>query len=204
MVLSAYPEIQLSMRFPLYHFDKLQILHKTEEAIQELKRSCLSIREDLYFEKGHPYSVCELVLQLEEAFKEARKKLFTLKLILRWKYGKVSHESLYFEQMEESCRQLLTEETQLRYLKIRNSDAVQAKKRSQEDSLIRFLTQTEHYLNEIRFYWEDDQIDQYQMPHPEIGMLTAREWMYSTIIFCWMQLHRIRKNKEETRMKTSP
>jgi hypothetical protein len=188
------------MLYSFYHFDKLHILNKTEEAIQEVKRSCISVREDAYFEKGKPYTTFDLIQQLEEALKEARKKIFTLKIILRWKYGKAGHESLSYEQMEESCRQILTDETQLRYSKQAEKHKLKSRKMSKDQHLLRFLSQAEHYLNEIRFYWEDDQLDHYQIPHPEIGMLTAREWMYYTIIFCWIQLHRIRKNKEETRI----
>lgn len=185
------------MYSPLYHLDKLHILEKTEQVFQETLRTCEGIKEEDFFHKKDGLSACEHLNHLDAMIGESWSKLFTPKLILRWKYKKPKHESFSYEQMEETCAQLLNEEIQERLealfrKKYKNKEFTEKRKR-----LERFTQQSERYLNELRFYWEDDQIDFYQMPHEQLGMITAREWIYYTIILCWKQLNKIRKIKEE-------
>jgi hypothetical protein len=42
-------------------------------------------------------------------------------------------------------------------------------------------------------------MDTYQVPNDQLGLITAREWMYYTIILSWTQLNKVRKIKEEVR-----
>jgi len=183
-----------------YHLDKLQILAKTEEVVRELVRTFQAIREEEFYSSRNKRSAFDHLLQIEAAFQEAWSKLFTLKFILSWKYGKPRHDSFSFEQMEETFLHIDMDEMINRLNKLSLK-----KKNSQKSGLIterleQFNMFTERYLNEIRFYWEDDQMDRYQLPHEQIGLITAREWMYSIIIFCWMELNKIRKRKEDTRI----
>lgn len=186
----------------LYHLDKLHILEKTEQVFRETVRTCQGIKEDDFFQKKDGLSGCDHLNHQEAMIAESWSKLFTPKLILRWKYGKPLHESFSYEQMEETCMQLLNEETQIRLERLfreKNKKKVFTKK---EERLNHFTAQTERYLNELRFYWEDHQIDRYQMPHEQLGIITAREWIYYTIIYSWKQLNKIRKIKEEFRVHT--
>lgn len=184
---------------PLYHLDKLHILEKTEQVIQEIVRTCQGIKDDDFFHSKDSLTAADHLNHLEALVSESWSKLFTPKLILRWKYGKPRHDSFSYEQMEETCQQLLNEETQERLEKLFRKKNKKKDLTEKEDRMNRFSEHTERYLNELRFYWEDDQMDYYQIPHEQLGMITAREWIYYTIILCWKQLSKIRKIKEEFR-----
>ena len=184
---------------PLYHLDKLHILEKTELVFQEIVRTCAGISEEDFFKPKDKFSAADHINHLEAAIAESWSKLFTPKLLLRWKYGKAKHDSFSYEQMEETCQHLLNEETQNRLQQLFLSKKKKNINLSKEVRIEVFNHHTERYLNEIRFYWEDDQLDYYQMPHEQLGLITAREWIYYTIILSWMQLNKMRKIKEETR-----
>ncbi len=183
----------------LYHLDKLHILDKTEEVIREMIRTCTGIKEEDFFKPKDKLSACDHLNHLEAAIAETWSKIFTPKLILRWKYGRPKHESFSYEQMEETCQHLKNEEIQERLQQLYLNKNKKMKELNKEERLNEFIYQTERYLNEIRFYWEDDQMDTYQVPNDQLGLITAREWMYYTIILSWTQLNKVRKIKEEVR-----
>jgi len=183
----------------LYHLDKIHILDKTEEVFREIIRTCTGIKEEDFFKPKDKLSACDHLNHLEAAIGESWSKIFTPKLILRWKYGKPKHESFSYEQMEETCEHLKNEETQERLQQLFLNKNKKKKDFTRQERLNLFINHTERYLNEIRFYWEDDQMDFYQIPHEHLGLITVREWIYYTIIFSWSQLNKVRKIKEEVR-----
>jgi hypothetical protein len=187
------------MYSPLYHLDKLHILEKTEQVIREVIRTCKGIKDDDFFHKKDHFSAANHLNHLEAAYFEIWSKLFTPKLILRWKFGKTRQASFSYEQMEETCQQLMNEETAERLEKLFIKMYKQQTVADKNKRLEQFSKNGERYLNEIRFYWEDNQMDTYQIPHEQLGLITAREWIYYIIIFSWRQLNKIRKFKEEYR-----
>ncbi len=178
-----------------YHLDKYHILSSTESIIEEILRSCQSMKDEYFFKGNGQWSAAENLEHLRLSFAHSWQGLFLPKFLIKWKFGKPTHESLPYEELQEVYRSKLSEGVTAgkRYV-----PKIVAGKDTKEQLIDRFSQTTTRYLNEIRYYWEDELIDQYQLPHPVLGLITARELMYFNIFHCWHHFTTIRRRKEDT------
>lgn len=178
-----------------YHLDKYHILSSSESIIEEIIRSCNSMKDEYFFKSNGQWSAAENLEHLRLSFARSWQGLFLPKFILKWKFGKPTHNSLAYEELEHVYRQKLNEGAKAAK---RYTPQLQKKKLTKEQLIDRFQYTTTRYLNEIRYYWEDEHIDQYMLPHPILGLITVRELMYFNIFHCWHHFNTIRRRKEDT------
>lgn len=176
------------------HLNKFQIISSTESIAGEILRVCSQVPDAFIFRRQVKWSVAENLDHLRRCFEQSRKELQTPKLLLRWRYGHPGRESKNYNEVENSYRQQL-EAGHAAAPACQPSFGNQLPGR--EQLVASFRSSLTHYLNQLRFNWEDDKIDNYQLPHPLLGKITVREWMYYHIVHCWLHFDTIRRLKEQ-------
>jgi hypothetical protein len=178
-----------------YHLDKYHIISSTESIVEEIVRSCHSMKDEYFFKSNGHWSVAENLEHLRLSFYRSWQGLFLPKFILNWKFGKPTHDSLPYEELQEVYREKLSQGAKAgkRFI-----PKIKTGSNSKDELIEQFRHTTTRYLNEIRYYWEDEHIDRFQLPHPVLGLITARELMYFNIFHCWHHFSTIRRRKEDT------
>lgn len=176
-----------------YHLHKFQILSSQESILDEIFRTAQSVSADAFFKGNKRWSVAENMEHLRICFNKSWQGIVIPKFILKWKFGKPGHSSLPYEELEQVYRQKLEAGAKATGIYVPQLKDGQL---SKEQIIERLRKSSNRYLDEIRYYWEDEHIDQYQLPHPVLGNITARELMYFNIFHCWMHFNSIRRQKE--------
>ena len=177
-----------------YHLNTFHIISSTEAIVAEILKVCKQMDNEHFFHSEGKWSVAENLEHLRLSFAKSWKGLFIPKIISKMMFGKPSHQSLPYEVLEEAYKQKLKAggKASKEYIPV-----IDREKSSKEDLMERFEQTTTRYLNEIRYYWEEKNIDKYQFPHPLLGNITARELMYFNIFHCWHHFNTMRQRNSE-------
>lgn len=176
-----------------YHLHKFQIISSQESILEEIFRVASSVPDEAFFKGNRSWSVAENLEHLRISFYKSWQGIFIPKFILKWSFGKPTHSSLPYEELEQVYRQKLEAGARAQGI---YEPRLKAGRYSKQQIIDRARRASNRYLDEIRYYWEDEHIDQYQLPHPILGPITARELMYFNIFHCWMHFNAIRRQKE--------
>lgn len=124
--------------------------------------------------------------QLDHLIRSAKpvnKALGMPRFFLRW-FGKPASASRSFEEIRDAYR-----------LQLRNG-AVSTRpyvppvtEIEQRDTLLRQFDQQKKKMIGLVGRWPEQDLDRYQLPHPLLGKLTAREVLYFTIYHNYHHLH---------------
>jgi hypothetical protein len=177
-----------------YHLDKFHIISSTESIVDEILRLSKGMNEERFFHKNGKWSVAENIEHLRISFFKSWQGLFLPKFIIRLQFGKPDHESIPYEELMEVYNQKLVNGAMATKTYIPKINTTQTSKEKIIEDFERSITR---YLNEIRYYWEDHHIDKYQLPHPLLGKITARELMYFNIFHCWHHFRTLRQRNSE-------
>ena len=152
------------------------------------------MNNDHFFHHDGKWSNAENLEHLRLSFAGSWKGLFIPKLISKMMFGKPVDPSRPYEVLEETYKQKLKNGAKAtkEYIPVLERD-----KSSKDELMERFANTTNRYLNEIRYYWEDSNMDKYQFPHPILGNITARELMYFNIFHCWHHFKTMRQRNSE-------
>jgi hypothetical protein len=177
-----------------YHLNTFHIISSTENIVAEILKVCKQMDNDHFFHSEGKWSVAENLEHLRLSFAKSWKGLFIPKFISKMMFGKPAHQSLPYEVLEEAYKQKLKTgaKASKEYMPL-----IDRNKSSKEDLMKRFEQTATRYLNEIRYYWEEKTIDEYQFPHPILGNITARELMYFNIFHCWHHFNTMRQRNSE-------
>lgn len=176
-----------------YHLNKFHIISSTESIVEEIMRVCKSMNNDEFFyQKDGKWSPAENIEHLRLVFKKSWQGLFVPKFISKRIFGKPHHSSVPYEQLEEKYQDQLKNGAKAtkEYIPLLSNN-----KLTKEQLLERFENAVTKYLNEVRYYWEEENADHYQFPHPILGNITARELMYFNIFHCWHHFRTLRSLK---------
>jgi uncharacterized damage-inducible protein DinB len=173
-----------------YHLDKFHIISSTESIVEEIIRVCKNMNEDQFFKQEGKWSLAENIEHLRLSFKKSWQGLFIPKFISKRIFKKPSHTSLPYEELEEKYLTALKNGAKATKEYIPKIDKTKTNK---EELMHHFDATVTRYLNEVRYYWEDENIDLYQFPHPILGTITARELMYFNIFHCWHHFNTMRR-----------
>jgi DinB superfamily len=176
-----------------YHLDKFHIISSTESIITEILKACKQMNDERFFHREKKWSNAENLEHLRLSFSRSWKGLFVPKFISKKMFGKPSHPSLPYEVLQEAYLQKLKDGAKATKEYI---PEVKKGKSSKDELMAHFESTVNRYLNEIRYYWEEDHLDKYQFPHPILGNITARELMYFNIFHCWHHFKTIRQRNE--------
>ncbi len=177
-----------------YHLSKFQILNSMDSIVEELVRLSNSVKEEQFFHKNDKWSIAENLEHIRLSFLTSWKKMFWPKFIIRRLNGKPDHDSLPYEMLEESF-QKKTEETQDPCKQY--EPHIDPGTTNKEKMLDQFQGTYNRFMNEFRYYWEDEHIDHYQVSHPVLGKVTIRELLYFNLFHCWEHFRIMRHRKSE-------
>ncbi len=177
-----------------YHLNKFQILNHAENTIEDILKQCLQMEDQLFFYKSEQWSVAENLEHLSLSLHRSWLGLLMPRFILKWKFGKPTRASLTYEELVEVYYNKLDSgyEPDKRY-----EPVVKQEKDTKEKLITRFEHASKKYLDQIRYYWEDETIDAYQLPHPILGMITVRELIYFNLFHNTHHYKTIRSRKNE-------
>lgn len=177
-----------------YHLDKFHIISSTEAIVSEILKVCRQMNNDHFFHHEGKWSNAENLEHLRLSFAGSWKGLFIPKLISKMMFGKPNHESVPYEVLQETYEQKLKDgaKASKEYIPL-----IDSTKMTKEELMEKFEYTTTRYLNEIRYYWEDSNMDKYHFPHPILGKITARELMYFNIFHCWHHFNTMRQRNSE-------
>ena len=177
-----------------YHLNKFQIISHAENTIEDILKQCRQMDEVHFFYKSEQWSVAENLEHLSLGLRKSWLGLFAPKFLLKWKYGKPDRQSLSYEELLGLYYQKLDEgyEQDKHYIPV-----VKEEKGAKEKLITRFEHLTVKFLDQIRYYWEDDSMDEYQVPHPVLGMITIRELLYFNLFHNTHHYKTIRNRKNE-------
>lgn len=177
-----------------YHLNKFQIISHAENTIEDILKQCRQMEELQFFYKSEQWSVAENLEHLSLSLHRSWLALFAPKFLLKWKFGKPSHESLTYEELIEVYYKKLEAVivSDKRY-----EPQVKQEKFAKEKLITRFEQIAKKYLDQIRYYWEDENMDDCQIPHPVLGMITVRELLYFNLFHNTHHYKTIRVRKNE-------
>lgn len=148
------------------------------------------MNDETFFHNNGKWSPAEQLEHLRLSLHKSWQGLFIPKFILRMMFKKPQQTPLPFEELQEKYDLLLARGAKATKEYI---PQLQNNKRSKEQIIERFKHTANRYLNQIKYYWEEENIDQFQFPHPILGIITARELMYFNLFHSW---HHYRSMKQ--------
>jgi hypothetical protein len=177
-----------------YHLNKFQIISHAENTIDDIVKQCRQMDESQFFYKSEQWSVAENLEHLSLSIHKSWLGLFSPKFYLKWKFGRPNHASRSYEELLQVYYQKLETgyEQDKKYI-----PHVTEEKGSKEKLIIRFEHTCTKFLDQVRYYWEDDSMDQYQVPHPVLGLITIRELLYFNLFHNTHHYKTIRHRKNE-------
>ncbi|MFT3844013.1 MAG: DinB family protein [Lacibacter sp.] len=193
MIQNPYPKT-LTMIIKRYHLNKFQILNHAENTISDITEICRQMDDHLFFYKSEQWSAAENLEHLSLTLYRSWFGIFTPKFLLKWKFGKPMRSSSHYEELENEYYNKIEEgyQTEARYIPV-----IREEKGAKEKLIQRFEQIAKKYLDQVRYYWEDENMDNYQLPHPVLGMITVRELLYFNLFHNTHHYKTIRNRKNE-------
>jgi len=136
---------------------------------------------DFFTRRGEVWSASDNVDHLVKAHKPTAKALKLPKITLRAIFGKPAKASMTYEELCQIYRDEITRGARAsgRFLPNQESPDAQAEVKKRE-LLDQFSKASTDLVSAVE-KWDENELDQYLLPHPIIGKLTIREMIFFTI-----------------------
>lgn len=161
---------------------KAQLLHMLEVSNQRVIDWFTAIPpEDFFIRYGEVWSPFDNIDHLIKAQKPVAQALRLPKIALRIMFGKLDRYSMSYESLCQAYREEIAKGAQAsgRYLPDQgNPDSYPEKKKKE---LLDQFAKVSAGLVASSETWNDNQLDDYLLPHPILGKLTVREILFFTI-----------------------
>lgn len=137
--------------------------------------------EHFFTRQGEAWSASDNVDHLIRAHKPIAKALKLPKITLRAMFGKPDKASVTYEELCQSYRDEIAKGAQAsgRYLPNQENPKEQAEEKKRQ--LLHQFSNTSGELVSAAETWDENDLDQYMLPHPILGKLTLREMLFFTI-----------------------
>jgi len=137
--------------------------------------------EDFFIRYGEAWSASDNVDHLIKSHQPLAKALKLPKITIRAMFGKPQRPSLAYEELCQAYLEEIARGAQAsgRYLPDQEnpSSASETRKRQLIDQFSKVSAQ----LVSVMEKWEDNELDEYLLPHPILDKLTIREMLFFTI-----------------------
>jgi uncharacterized damage-inducible protein DinB len=137
--------------------------------------------EDFFLRYGEVWSASDHVDHLIKAHEAVAQALRLPKIALRAMFGKPDKSSMSYEELCQRYRNEIARGAQAsgRYLPDQGNPASYTERKKKE--LLDQFAKVSAGLVTSSETWNDNQLDNYFLPHPILGKLTIREILYFTI-----------------------
>jgi DinB superfamily len=177
-----------------FHLTKFHFIKHGETTIQDIISLCTKMTEQEFFYKSEQWSIAENLEHLSLTLHKSWLGVMMPKIFLKLKFGKPVRESFMFEDFNQLYHQKLDEGYELDK---KYEPLVKPGKGVKEKLIARFETMSTRYMDQLKYYWEEENIDLYQVPHPLLGMISIRELVYFNIIHNTLHYKTMRMRKSE-------
>ena len=136
---------------------------------------------DFFTRHGEEWSPSDNVDHIIRAVKPITMALKLPKITLQATFGKAEKPSMTYEELCQLYRDEIAKGAKAsgRYLPNQETPTERAIEKKKE--LLDQWSKASADLVSVAEKWEEDDLDQYQLPHPIIGKLTVREMLFFTI-----------------------
>lgn len=169
---------------------KSEIIVELGESYNSLCAAASSVEDHRFnMSKDNKWTAAENVQHLVTATKMTSMAFTLPKFIHTFLYGKPSRTSHGYGKIVENYQKRLDEGAKATGVYV-------PKKTDYEKAVLtkKLNTEGEKLVSAISKKWSDEQMDQYQVAHPILGLLTIRELAYFTLYHNFHHLETIRKN----------
>jgi uncharacterized damage-inducible protein DinB len=171
---------------------KTELLSVLNDSNQRVTKWFTEIPADNFFTRqGEIWSASDNMDHLIKSHKPIAKALKLPKITLQAMFGKAEKSSITYEELCQIYRDEIAKGAHAsgRYLPNQESpgDNAEGKKR---DLLGRFSKASAELVSVVE-KWDENELDQYQLPHPILGKITIREMLFFTIY------HNLRHTSQE-------
>lgn|SRR5687767_5463394 len=161
---------------------KTDLITTLQDSNRRVTEWFLEISTDTFFTRlGEVWSASDNLDHLIKAHKPITKALKLPKITLQVIFGKPERSSMAYEELCQNYRDEIAKGVQAsgRFLPDQENPAERAEEKKKE--LLAQWSKASKELVSIAEKWNEDELDQYQLPHPILGKLTIREMLYFTI-----------------------
>jgi len=163
-----------------------QIRDGWSQAVQETTDLFRSFSEaEFSADRDGRWTIAKNLDHLTRAARPVAKGLGLPKFLVRWKMGRGPGSSRSLSEVQKIYKDILTEGAQVR------GRFVPQGKTSQQKALAQWDACGQQLLKNLG-RWSDAELDQYQVPHPLIGVLTIREILFFTIFHTHHHVHNVK------------
>lgn len=156
---------------------KQELIQELRTSFQELSSLCNAVHADVFNQsRDGKWTPAENFQHLVTATKVTAMAYKLPKFIPRLLYGKSRRTSHGFSKVTENYQKRLNEGA--------SASGVYIPKKtdySQHQLAQRIKVQAENLISNLENKWSDEELDQYQVAHPILGLLTLRELAYFTL-----------------------
>ncbi|MGE5106490.1 MAG: DinB family protein [Sphingobacteriales bacterium] len=175
--------------------DRFQIVNNTEATFTELSSYCSNVDEGAFFKRiDNKWSIAENLQHLITSTKMTNLALRVPKFALRLLYGKPNRPSRTYEELIAKYNSKLEAGAKASGRYIPKDQEIN---KGKDELLVNWNAAAANYLSRIKYYWDEESLDQYIVPHPMLGKITIRELMYFTIYHSKHHLKAIRQRNRE-------
>ncbi len=159
------------------HPSKNNLIREIQTTFTQFQIYIESLPEEVLFRKHIPgkWSIAENVEHLNICLNQTNLGLRLPKMLLKLMSGTPSRDSLTYEMLVVAYREVLKSGGRApeRYLPHETGD--------RSTLLKAFSVEVELHLKILRSKWREEQLDEFQLPHPMLGKITIREMLYFTM-----------------------
>lgn len=175
--------------------DRFQVVHNTAATFTELSSYCNNVDEGVFFKRiDNKWSIAENLQHLTTSTKMTNLALRVPRFVLRLLYGKPNRPSRSYEELVAKYNNKLEAGGVASGKYIPKEKEIN---KGKDELLDNWNAITAKYLSRIKYYWDEESLDQYIVPHPLLGKITIRELMYFTIYHSKHHLKTIRQRNRE-------
>lgn len=137
--------------------------------------------EGFFIRCGEEWSASENVDHLIKAHKPVAQALKLPKFTLRALFGKPHRSSLSYEELCKEYRDEIARGAQASGRYLPGQEHLSSGTERKKEELLDQFSKASAELVSIAEKWDENELDQYLLPHPILGKLTIREVLYFTI-----------------------
>ena len=175
--------------------DRFQIVHNTETTFTELAAYCNNVDEAFFFMHiDNKWSIAENLQHLIISAKITNLALRVPRFMLRMFYGKPNRPSRSYEELITKYNHKLEAGAVASGRYIPKEKEIN---KGKDELINNWNAIAAKYLGRIKYYWDEEALDNYIVPHALLGKITIRELMYFTIHHTKHHLKTIRLRNRE-------
>lgn len=163
---------------PYSHPEILETLKRVNDQVEQ---EFNEIPAEQFFGQGEKWSPAERLLHLIKSSSAVSKGLKVPRTALSLLFGTSKSEGRKYDQLRAQYLKLLAAGARATAGFVPSVDPVPGNPEAEKNRMISKWKEVSTRLASVLQSWNEDDLDKYQLPHPLLGKLTAREMMFFAV-----------------------